>query len=296
MSFGRTVKVFLVDGKSTGLRVVEISNWTGLIFAFYRSNLNELENRSELRRQGIYFLIGYDDNSLYNFKMYIGEAENIIIRIKQHLKKDFWHQGIIFTSKDENLTKGHVKYLEARVINILNESGQIKLDNNNSPKIPSLPESDQASMEEYLSNLFLIMGTLGFPQINQKHEIPHQDDLNDNDNDSRSLFNTTFIVKSKTIRAKMRVIENNYVVLKGSEVAPPKISLTGKLKELRDNLLERGIIETIDDKCFMNENYPFSSSSYASAFVLGRSSNGRSDWTDENGKLFALYEEEILSE
>ncbi|RYG00997.1 MAG: hypothetical protein EOO07_34755 [Chitinophagaceae bacterium] len=34
-------------------------------------------------------------------------------RLKEHIaKKEFWHEVIFFVSKDENLTKAHVKYLE----------------------------------------------------------------------------------------------------------------------------------------------------------------------------------------
>uniref|UniRef100_UPI003D0DA9A1 hypothetical protein n=1 Tax=Arcobacter sp. TaxID=1872629 RepID=UPI003D0DA9A1 len=92
MEFGRTLRIFLTNGKPTGLRLVEIINWTGLSFAFYRTNINELEKREELKKQGVYFLIGASTTNLYSHKMYIGEAESIIIRLKQQLSKEFWNQ------------------------------------------------------------------------------------------------------------------------------------------------------------------------------------------------------------
>lgn len=49
--------------------------------------------------------------------IYIGEAEQVVDRLASHVSgKDRWRELITFTSKDENLTKAHIKYLEARLI------------------------------------------------------------------------------------------------------------------------------------------------------------------------------------
>ena len=53
----------------------------------------------------------YDDDANKPL-IYIGEAENIIARLKQHIdKKDNWNEVIVFISKDSNLNKAHIEYL-----------------------------------------------------------------------------------------------------------------------------------------------------------------------------------------
>ena len=37
-------------------------------------------------------------------------------RLRQHKNKEFWVSAIVFVSKDENLTKAHVRYLENRLL------------------------------------------------------------------------------------------------------------------------------------------------------------------------------------
>ena len=51
-----------------------------------------------------------------------------------HLKeKDFWHECVVFISKDNNLNKAHVKYLENRMYTIAKEAGRYQLENSNIP-------------------------------------------------------------------------------------------------------------------------------------------------------------------
>ena len=51
---------------------------------------------------------------------------------KSHIaNKDFWNEVIIIVSKDENLTKSHVRHLESRLIQIANAVKRYKIDNYN---------------------------------------------------------------------------------------------------------------------------------------------------------------------
>jgi hypothetical protein len=110
-----TIKLFLPRGDAKSLRTAEISNWTGKAVAAPRTELDELLAREELDKAGVYILIGSDP--LTNApRAYIGEAEIIRERLKQHKTKEFWVSAIIFVSKDENLTKAHVRYLESRLL------------------------------------------------------------------------------------------------------------------------------------------------------------------------------------
>ncbi|MFM1556271.1 MAG: GIY-YIG nuclease family protein, partial [Limisphaerales bacterium] len=99
-----TIKLFLVNGDPKRLRTGEISNWSGKAVAAPRTDLDELLTREEVQKPGVYILIGTDPNE-GSPACYIGEAEVIRDRLKQHRAKDFWIHVIVFVSKDENLTK-----------------------------------------------------------------------------------------------------------------------------------------------------------------------------------------------
>ena len=110
-----TIKLFLPRGDAKSLRTAEISNWTGKAIAAPRTEMDELLLREELEKAGVYILTGADPLSGSPLA-YIGEAEVIRDRLKQHKTKEFWTSAIVFVSKDENLTKAHVRYLESRLL------------------------------------------------------------------------------------------------------------------------------------------------------------------------------------
>jgi|GEM_PF-6791535 len=113
-TFGKNIKLFLLDGTPTGRWICELSNWTGIAYKIPRSMIKACEERPELSSSGVYFLFGEDDKENKPL-VYIGEAENIMTRLKQHLdSKDYWNEVIVFISKDDNLNKAHIKYLENR--------------------------------------------------------------------------------------------------------------------------------------------------------------------------------------
>jgi len=85
---GATIKIFLPNGEAEGLRVAEISNWTGKAIAAPRSELEQVLDREEMSQSGIYFLIGRDPDT-NNPLAYIGEAEVVRDRIRQQRDKEF---------------------------------------------------------------------------------------------------------------------------------------------------------------------------------------------------------------
>ncbi|MEO8187462.1 MAG: hypothetical protein ABI580_08900 [Burkholderiaceae bacterium] len=81
-----TIRLYLPRGDAKSLRTAEISNWSGKA---PRTELEELLAREELEKAGVYVLIGSDPvtNAPH---AYIGEAEVIRERLKQHKSKEFW--------------------------------------------------------------------------------------------------------------------------------------------------------------------------------------------------------------
>ncbi|MFQ5481976.1 MAG: GIY-YIG nuclease family protein, partial [Nitrospinaceae bacterium] len=140
---GKTVRVFMADGVPSGLLIAEIINWTGRVYVCPRPALVNLSQRDDLSRTGVYILSGPSEDSLNKEKIYIGESDNVLKRIIQHDKdeeKDFWKKAIFIISKDENLTKSHIRYLESRLIEISKNANQAELANNTAPETKLLPE------------------------------------------------------------------------------------------------------------------------------------------------------------
>ncbi len=143
-----TIKLFLVHGDAKRLRTAELSNWTGKAVAGPRSELDGVLGRDEAAKSGVYFLIGIDSESGKS-AVYVGEAESIRDRLRGHLDKDFWNHVVFFISKDENLTKAHIRYLEGRLIEQAKSAGRALVMNDQSSG-SRLPESDREDMEIFL--------------------------------------------------------------------------------------------------------------------------------------------------
>ena len=137
----------------------EISNWSGKAVAAPRTELDELLAREELDKAGVYVLIGSDP--LTNApRAYIGEAEIIRERLKQHKTKEFWVSAIVFVSKDENLTKAHVRYLESRFLAEAAQVNRFTLEQNQAGGA-KLPESDREDMEVFFARIRQLLPVLG---------------------------------------------------------------------------------------------------------------------------------------
>ena len=108
---GRSIRIFLVDGVSSGTRTAELGLSTIKALVVPRASLAAATQRPEMQKTGIYVLIGQDAELANMKRIYIGEGDTAINRISAHNKdvdKDFWDEAVVFVSKDDNLTKAHV--------------------------------------------------------------------------------------------------------------------------------------------------------------------------------------------
>ena len=160
-SMGFSVRIFIPTGEPEGLRVIEKSNWTGQGLFFPRSLYSEVQGRAELQRTGIYVLWGPSESGQLE-RAYVGESDRLQQRLKSHQRdKDFWTHAVAFTSKDQNLNKAHVQYLESRLVQLADQAKRCELDNGNVPSPPSLSEPDKADAELYLADILLCLPVLG---------------------------------------------------------------------------------------------------------------------------------------
>lgn len=259
----KTLKIFLVDGEPTGTKIVEIGNWTGKAFVIPRNKLKNMLNREELNSQAVYFLIGETEDGKQ--MVYIGEAEEFKKRILQHNQnKDFWNLVICFISKDDNLTKTHIKYLENAIINEIKKANRVKIENGNSGSFLKLPESDEADMVAFLENLRIMISSLGFVFL-ENISVKNEDE------------EEVYFVKGRGVEGTVKLTNEGYVVQSGAIIKgkdAPSIS-TG-LSLLRYSFMDDddGAEKLENGNYRILENVIFSSPSYASSFILGSNSNG----------------------
>lgn len=96
---------------------------------------------------------------------------------------------------------------------------------------------------------------------------------------------TTFVLAGRGASATGYLGESeSFTVAKGSYIAPDVTEgIQQSYKDLRIELIRNGVIL---NRCFMKD-YTFSSVSAAAAVLLGRSANGRLEWTKLDGRTFA---------
>lgn len=287
-SGGRSVRLFLADGKATGILTAEIMNWTGHILACPRTRLEDALKRDELKRTGVYFLTGPDDDS-DSTRLYVGEGDEIAKRLIQHNKeKVFWDRLIAVTSKDMNLTKAHVRYLESRLIALAVAARKSRLDNGTRPAFDRLPEGDISDMEAFLSEVQLVLPVIGADFLRKPNvsgaapsnvvaPVPERQMSESGDHADVSFRVTN---AKAGIDATAREIDGEFVVLAGSTGSmKERQSFHEKLKALRDDAIATGRVEKIGtDRFTLTEDMSCSSPSAAAVFLFGTSRNGRTDW------------------
>ena len=281
----------MIDGTAYGPRLSEIGNWVGKAIYSPRAAVNKIMNRSEFDNPGIYCLKGDPTDDAFDEKIYIGEAENIKTRLKQHLSdpnKDF-KELIFFVSKDELLTKTQIRYLESRLVQLALAAKTAQIDNGNSPSLPTLHEADISDMEYFLEQIKLILPVMGF-----KFLISSTADQKPIETSEDSTVHETYYIKTKTFKATMTETDQGYIVAKGSEA---KKSLSNSCTEtyinMRRKLVETKIMVENGDKLIFAEDAVFNSPSAASNMVLGRNSNGFTEWVSEKGLTFKEVQEKL---
>lgn len=277
-----TIKIFLVHGDPKRLRTAELSNWTGKAVAGPRSEFDGVLSREESGSSGVYFLTGTDTES-EKPAIYVGEAENIRDRIKSHLEKDFWNQIVFFTSKDENLTKAHIRYLEGKLIDLARKSGRAVVTNGQSSGA-RLPESDREDMEIFLEKINQLLPVLGVELLVPAAAIAV------GESEHKKLF-----CEIKGIKAEGHMAPNGFVVLKGSQAVLTDRASSQKwpwAMNLRQRLKDERVLETQGNALVFTSDAEFTSPSAAAAVIHGGHANGLVAWKDKSGKTLKEIESE----
>jgi hypothetical protein len=306
MTQGRSIRLFLVDGTPNGLLTAEIMNWTGHVLTGPRSKLSELVQRPECGRTGIYFLVGPDPENSLRPLVYIGESDDVGNRLKQHNRpevvsgtgggKDFWEKVCLVTSKDQNLTKAHVKYLESLLIQNAGQVGRCKLINGTAHEYINLPESDRADMAFFIDQIRTVLPVLGLDFLRDR---PMPSSLKSSLKPEAPPSSPRFVaeVPRHGIKAYGQEIDGEFFVLEGSLARGKWTGVDGGYQGLFQQLCDDDVlVETETGLRRFATDYAFSSPSAAAAVVSGRSANGREHWKVEGlGQTYAAWQDQKVS-
>jgi len=292
-TIGKSIRVYLADATVTGIRYAELVNWTGQAIACPRSRLNELTHWSEASKPGIYFLFEsrFGDSKPI---AYIEESENVCQRLTTHdRKKEFWSEAVIFTSKDENLTKAHIKYLEATLVNLSIHAKRYQLENSNTPTESSLPRADQDAMKEFIENTRMVLGILGYSILEPILQSKSSGESSTQAHTTNSLNDLTFCVNNLT--AYGSVTDEGFVLKKDSQLSKLNTeSIPGKVASIKEHLLTDGTLKDDGKKLIATTDILLSSSTYAAAIVAGTSRSGPQSWKTMDGKTMKNIEDASL--
>ncbi|MBS6480464.1 GIY-YIG nuclease family protein [Dialister pneumosintes] len=296
MSNGKNFNLFLMDGDVTGRIKCTLSNWTGLAYKIPRSHLDKCKERQDLKQSGVYFLFGRNDNN--EEVVYVGQAgirkngEGVLFRVTEHLKdKEYFSDAVILTTQNNSFGPTEISYLENKFTNLARETERFKVRNENEPNAGNVTEEKESELEDFVVYSKMVLGVLGYKIFVPLIKTEKDNNIVENTAETLLYLHSKSKKSNRTIKATCKRTNEGFVVLKGSMIEEiDYFSIPTTLKEKRANCKKRKDI--VDGKLY--KNMLFDSPSYASMFVLGRSSNGRTDWKTKDGMtLSALEEKEI---
>ena len=273
---GKTVTTYLIDGDPKGTQYAFISNKICQMFVVPRSNLAYLNTQEKLQKPAFYILLGEDEAT--KPQAYIGETENFRECVKDHdSKKSFWQKALIFVSKDADMTKVDVQYLEHKAIAEAKKANCFVLnDNKQTPKAPNLPEYQRDSMDEFFEDVKFLASFIGCNIF----EV------------SQPKTEHIFYTKGRGCDAKGFYSSNGFTVLKGSVIAKAMVP-SFSWKEKREGMVQEYAVAE-GDRLTLTSDKIFSSPSTAASFCLGRPSNGWMDWKDkDDNTLDSVYRKQL---
>jgi hypothetical protein len=294
---GVTIRIFLVEGKPQGLRAVERMGWTGSFLAFARADYAGARARIEVSQTGVYVLLGPDPLGRRLQQVYVGEAENIRVRLDAHQKeKDFWTQGYVLTTKDNSLNKAHVRYLEARLLALVAKADNASLDNGTAPEPARLSEPEIAEMETYLDNVLPLFSLVGVNVFEPAEEstVAATGALTSSEPSAEEGGERLYL-KTQLTKAEGEDRSRGFLVFEGAIGRKLKRVMIPASEQLRDRLIQEGILVEDGQHVKLTKGYLFDSPSAAADVLSGSNKNGRIEWRNSAGRTLKELQEQTAS-
>ncbi|HHG83390.1 MAG TPA: GIY-YIG nuclease family protein, partial [Bacteroidetes bacterium] len=265
------LRLLLLKGTISGPKTAKISSWPGSAVYSPIENAKDILVRDEFDNPGVYILKSAPQKNIFSERVYIGEAEELRARLKNHiskLKKKPFDSFVAFTDTNHLLNKATVKYLEHKLLICAKENKTSEIANEVSPKMPRISEADRYNMDGFLSEMKVILPLLGFEFVTPMVTPTFVEKPKD-----------LFRLKSKQLNTFMFVSEGAFIVTKGSQASKTSSASIGKSwLRIRSRLIEQGVFVDQSTHYEITQDTIFSSVSAASSVTLGRQSPGPISW------------------
>ncbi len=272
---GRSLKIYVTEDSPRSLKKITQFNWSGYAFYGTREQIKSLSKREEGQSSGVYFL--FSDLKSETVNMYVGESENFVNRLQNHIQKDWWTHFIVFQSEGSFLNKAHIRYLEYVFWDKANNSPEINLLNSQSPKKPNLSEDDISDLKVFEENMLFVLEALSLGFFSSNQDIA-----------SSSTVEGTYTCKvpNSDQHATMIKLADRYILKSGSCLKSTPRESFEKSKngyfERWKKIMNPDYVEHTDQGySILKKDLEFTSSSAAGAIVRAASTNGPLSWINK---------------
>ena len=189
----------------------------------------------------------------------------------------------MFVSKDENLTKAHVRYLESRLLTEATQAGRFTLEQNQAGG-SKLPESDRADMEVFLSRIQQLLPVLGSDLL-----IPIAQ------SSAKPPPGGVLFCRIKGAEARGQRTADGFVVFRDSTAVleeRPSTESYPYVVAQRKQLIADGTLIQKNGLLVFTKDVQFSSPSAAAVVIHGGSANGLTAWKTADGTSLKQLDEQ----
>jgi hypothetical protein len=287
LNYGKNINYYLVDGVPSGRIKCTIANWTGVVYRIPRADLERCKDRHDLTQSGVYLLFG-TSNETGEDVVYVGQADvrkkgsGILERLQEHKRnhdKDYWKNALAFTTSNDFLGATEISWLENHFCVLAKAANRYEVKNGNEPS-PGKPKEEIISdLEDFAVYAKIVTGVLGYKVFEPKVSVAETTDTPADDNE-------LFYIKRNNLDAKGKRTNDGFAVFAGSRIA---LSVADHVSRGLRAFREKNA-NVIDENGVLREDVSCDSPSAASVFVIGKSSNGLTEWKTSAGKTLKEVE------
>lgn len=155
-----TIYTYLHNDDLNGSRIVSMDDCMCKLYNIKRDDSSFLKDfNNDLNKPALYILLNEDEK-----KAYIGETDDFVKRINQHLsKKGFWNEVLVFLgSNEDTLSKTEVQYLEFLAYNRAKETLSYDVtENTQSPKQPHMNVMQKGKADKFFKYVQFLAKFIG---------------------------------------------------------------------------------------------------------------------------------------
>ncbi|MGI6173751.1 MAG: DUF4357 domain-containing protein [Christensenellales bacterium] len=263
---GKKVEIFLPNGDGNEACTIDVGGWSGYAVRISRE---EVENCSlnGLHGEYVYILLAEDNHGCDALS--ISCADNLKAELMGLITENqfYWRTAIAFGGHDLNTT--FINYLSRRLNSMANEAHRYNVLSTPPPSV-HVSQGDKAMLEEFIDNIRMVLAVLGY-DIFKRNIIQPREYL--------------FCTSRNGVYAKGHYSSKGFTVCAESKTS---VSVSNAFEKERSayykqriQLEECGIISNH----VFTSDFEFRSPSAAASVVLGRSANGRTEWSAMPNRL-----------